>query len=186
MKPWLAFFLAFFAACTMDYSPKPLAYNRIDLPTHISRKSVDDAQFWKSFIYEDAQIKTDRRNPSWNTLIFPNYNAEVFLTYFPLSDTLGLETLLEEMHQLSFDHQQKANAIEVNPKELNNGNLILEYKLKGNAATPYQFCITDSTRNYLRGALYFRNSPNYDSTLPVLNFLEKELSIFMDSLKWQN
>jgi gliding motility-associated lipoprotein GldD len=169
----------------MDYAPKPLAYNRIDIPSEVNRKEVVTPYYWKSHIYTNALIKNDHRNPSWNTIVFPKYNAEIFLTYFPISDTLDLETLLEEMHQLSFDHQQKANAIEVNPIELGNGNLILEYKLKGDAATPYQFCITDSTRNYLRGALYFRNSPNYDSTLPVLNFIEQELTLFMDSLEWK-
>lgn len=186
MNRWLTLLFLPIIACTIDYAPKPLAYNRIDISTAIEHKTVNTPYFWKSHIYDNAVVKNDSKNPSWSTVIFPKYNAEVFLTYFPLSDTLGLETLLEEMHQLSFDHQQKANAIEVNPRELNNGNLILEYKLKGNAATPYQFCITDSSRHYLRGALYFRNSPNYDSTLPVLHFLEQELALFMDSLEWKN
>jgi gliding motility-associated lipoprotein GldD len=186
MKRWLILFLLPLVACQMDYAPKPLAYNRIDIPKNIDHSAVDTPKHWKSYLYSGAQVKNDRKNDRWNTIIFPKYNAELFLTYFPISDTLGLETLLEEMHQLSFDHQQKANAIEVNPKELNNGNLILEYKIKGDAATAYQFCITDSSRNYLRGALYFRNTPNYDSTLPVLSFIEQELSLFMDSLEWKN
>lgn len=186
MKRWLILTLLPMVACQMDYSPKPLAYNRIDIPEEVNHKKIDTPTFWESHIYDAAIVQTDKRNNQWNTISFPNYNVDIFLTYFPISDTLPLEKLLEEMHQLSFDHQQMANAIEVNPIELENGNLVLEYKIKGDAATAYQFCITDSARNYLRGALYFRNSPNYDSTLPVLNFLESELEVFMDSLKWRD
>lgn len=173
-------------ACGGNYVPKPLAYNRIDLPKNVAHNQVLDACAYTTALYKKAQIKFSKQNPCWNTISFPNYNADVFLTYFPISDSVPLSRLLDEMHQLSFDHQQKANAIDVQSKVLSNDNLILEYNIDGNAATPYQFCITDSTQHYLRGALYFNNTPNYDSVYPVLKFLKQEMAVFMDSLRWKN
>lgn len=184
---WILFLLLpFLFACEMAYVPKPLAYHRIDLPLNIEREKVESNCAWNSVLYTKAELKTDEKNPCWKTIHFDRFNVDVFLTYFPINDTLPLSRLLDEMHQLSFDHQQKANAIEVNSSDLANGNMSLEYNIKGDAATPYQFCVTDSTQNYLRGALYFRTKPNYDSVYPVLNFMKTEMKVFMDSLTWTN
>ena len=44
------------------------------------------------------------------------------------------------------------------------------YDLKGNTASSLQFFVTDSTRNFLRGSLYFNAEPNKDSLAPVMDF----------------
>lgn len=173
-------------SCDNKYVPKPLAYNRIDIPENVKHTQVLDACAYQSKVFNKAKIKGNKQNECWNTISYPNYNADVFLTYFPISDSLSLAQLLDEMHQLSFDHQQMANAIDVQSKVLKSGNMLLEYNIQGDAATPYQFCITDSSSHYLRGALYFNNSPNYDSVYPVLKFLKQEMELFLDSLNWKD
>ena len=173
-------------SCEAPYHPKPLVYHRIDLPTKTKRVAVDSPCEWESVAPMNSKFKVDPKNECWITWDFPEYNSEVFLTYLPIKNPEDLRTLLDEMHQLSYDHQKKANDIKVDANKLQSGNLILEYNITGNAATPYQFCITDSTNHYMRGSLYFRNTPNYDSIAPVLDYLKQEIHVYLDSLKWKN
>jgi hypothetical protein len=47
------------------------------------------------------------------------------------------------------------------------------------------FTVTDSTRHYLRGALYFNSEPRLDSIQPVLTFLKKDVDVLIKTLKWK-
>ena len=47
------------------------------------------------------------------------------------------------------------------------------YDLKGNTASAVQFYVTDSTRHYLRGSLYFASEPDADSLEPVIDFFRE-------------
>ena len=49
------------------------------------------------------------------------------------------------------------------------------YDIKGDAASPIQFMLTDSVHHVLRGALYFDAVPNKDSIAPVLNYVRKDI-----------
>ena len=59
------------------------------------------------------------------------------------------------------------------------------YDLKGNVASQSQFYLTDSTQHFLSGALYFESKPNYDSILPAINYIQKDLMHFIESLRWK-
>jgi len=48
-----------------------------------------------------------------------------------------------------------------------------------------QFYLTDSTKNYLRAALYFNTQPRLDSIQPVLNFIKKDIDVMIGSFKWK-
>ena len=62
----------------------------------------------------------------------------------------------------------------------------LVYQIEGTeVASPYQFFLTDSTTNFVRGALYFNVVPNNDSLEPVINFLEKDLDHFINTFRWK-
>jgi gliding motility-associated lipoprotein GldD len=59
------------------------------------------------------------------------------------------------------------------------------FELKGNVASQSQFYVTDSTRHFVSGALYFETKPNYDSILPAVNYIQKDLKHLMESLRWK-
>jgi hypothetical protein len=59
------------------------------------------------------------------------------------------------------------------------------FKVGGNAATAKQFFLSDTTKNFIRGALYFDVTPNADSLLPVQNFLQGDLDHMINSFKWK-
>ena len=59
------------------------------------------------------------------------------------------------------------------------------FSLDGNTATANQFFLTDSTRHFLRGALYFDAAPNADSLGIVNDFLKKDLLHLINTLRWK-
>jgi gliding motility-associated lipoprotein GldD len=65
-----------------------------------------------------------------------------------------------------------------------NGITGVFFKVRGNAATAKQFFLSDTTKNFLRGALYFYATPNADSLAPVQQFLQKDLEHLINTFKW--
>jgi len=59
------------------------------------------------------------------------------------------------------------------------------YDLKGNVASQSQFYVTDSTKHFISGALYFETKPNYDSILPAINYIQKDMMHLIESLRWK-
>ena len=59
------------------------------------------------------------------------------------------------------------------------------FSVGGNAATGKQFFVTDTTRHFLRGALYFDVAPQADSLNIVYDFLQKDLSHLINSFQWK-
>jgi gliding motility-associated lipoprotein GldD len=60
------------------------------------------------------------------------------------------------------------------------------YDLKGNTASAVQFYVTDSTKHYLRGSLYFEAEPNADSLAPVIEFFREDVIHLIETLKWKD
>ena len=60
------------------------------------------------------------------------------------------------------------------------------YTLKGNAASPMQFYLTDSVSHFIRAALYIKEIPNYDSLRPVIKFLSEDVIRMMESTEWKD
>jgi len=114
---------------------------------------------------------------------YPMYNANIYLTYKQVDSNLN--ELLEENHKLAYDHSIKSDGITeklyTNPDKRIYG---IMYDIKGNSASNIQFFVTDSTTHFLRGSLYFNNIPNADSIAPVKNYIQEDIQILMESLKW--
>ncbi|MDD2380905.1 MAG: gliding motility lipoprotein GldD, partial [Mariniphaga sp.] len=173
--------LLFGTSCKEKVTPKPRGYFRINF----SEKNYQPipGHFPYQFDIPDySHIVPDQQNPDhpwWINLEIPNNKAEIHLSYFTLhSTTTGsnrklLAELMEETRELAYKHSIKANAIQeqvfVNPGHHVYGTV---YRISGNAASPMQFFLTDSTNHFLRGALYIRATPDIDSLKPVIDFLE--------------
>jgi len=59
------------------------------------------------------------------------------------------------------------------------------YDVGGNAASAVQFYVTDSSRHFLRGSLYFYASPNADSIAPAVEYFRKDVEHLIETLKWK-
>jgi len=175
-------------SCEQAYTPKPRGYFRIDLP---EKEYISfDTSFPYSFEYPVySNISGDPQSPNekyWTNLNYPQFKATVHISYKPVTNNLA--TYLEDAHTLVTKHIAKADAISDSLIYDRNRNLFgLAYTLEGNgAASPYQFFLTDSSTNFVRGALYFNTVPNNDSLEPVISFIKEDILHMIDTFKWKN
>ncbi len=179
--------LFLFNSCGDTPTPKPAGYFRIDLPKREYR--LLDSIFPYSFEYPVyAKISKDIHAPAeanWINIDFPRFKGRLHLSYKQVSNNLG--TYTEDAHSLVMKHIPKASAIEeirIENKERRVYGLI--YNIQGaGAASPYQFYVTDSTRHFLRGALYFSVIPNNDSLAPVIDFIKGDIQHLLETIKWK-
>jgi gliding motility-associated lipoprotein GldD len=93
---------------------------------------------------------------------------------------------MEDSRQFTMKHVTVASGIKeeniFNPEEKVFG---LIERVKGSAASPLQFFVTDSTKNFLRGSLYFYALPQPDSIAPALEFLSKDIDRMITTFTWK-
>ncbi|GAP44194.1 gliding motility-associated lipoprotein GldD [Lentimicrobium saccharophilum] len=178
---------AMMTSCGDPPVPKPRGYFRIDLPQREYRL-LDSIYPYTFEIPVYAKITGDPNageEPYWINIDFPAYKGRIHLSYKAVDNNLS--TFTEDAHQLVMKHIPKASAID----EIRIDNEALEvhgliYDIKGaGAASPYQFFATDSTRHFIRGALYFNVLPNNDSLAPVIEFLKGDIQHMLETLKWK-
>jgi gliding motility-associated lipoprotein GldD len=174
-------------SCGDSYVPKPRGYFRIDFPPKEYRKF--DTNFPYTFDYPVySKIVSDSSSlaePYWINIIYSSFHAELHITYRVIRG--NLRNYLEDSRTLVNKHIPKANSISqrefVDPVNKVYG---LVYDIKGaDAASTIQFYLTDSTSNFLRGALYFDLVPNNDSLSPVIDFLKSDIERMISSFRWK-
>ena len=192
-KPLLAivllFVLMFLYACNNDdYVPKPRGYFRIALPE--KEYKLFDTVYPYSFEYpEYSVIKPDidkRAEPYWINLEFPSFKGTLHISYKKVSSDSILYQYFEDARTFANKHIAKAEDIE--PKIIRDDKhkmygMIYDISGSGVAST-YQFCVTDSTTHFLRGALYFNVMPNNDSLSPVIDFIKSDIDHLIQTLRW--
>ncbi|MFN5400999.1 MAG: gliding motility lipoprotein GldD [Bacteroidota bacterium] len=180
-------------ACEHEYTPKQRGYYRISLPERKEPQHYQNADCPFTFeypsyakLYKDTVfLDTVPDNPCWMNLELGELNGTIFLSYKTMNGKQDLGRLIEDAHTLSYKHTIKAeyiNPISIHPKPDVYG---LYYDVGGNAASNVQFFVTDSNRHFIRGALYFRNTPNIDSIAPALNYVKQDLTHLISTLSWK-
>lgn len=172
--------------CNEKYTPKPYGYFRIDFPKKQWTLSPDTLPY--SFeMAATAKIEADRAQdaePGWVNIHYPQYNAKIHLSYKKINTDTTLVTLTEDCHRLAYTHTVKAESI--NEKYFQKNNIYgLIYFIEGNTASSTQFFITDSTTNFIRGALYFNQHPDKDSLAPVIEFLRQDIVNLMETINFK-
>lgn len=95
------------------------------------------------------------------------------------------DKLRDDAFKMTFKHTYKATSIDQTPIQTANGIGGIFFNVGGNAATAHQFFVTDTTRHFLRGALYFDTTPNEDSLRPVNDFLQKDMEHLVNTFRWR-
>ena len=192
-KIWIILMILMVWGCSEKYTPKPRGYFRIDFPDK-KYKPLPDKYPYHFEVPDYSVITQDMYtadHPDWINVEIPANKAEIHISYYPLKHQPTpakefLNKLMEESHELAYKHTVKADAIEervfMNPAKNVYG---LIYKIEGNAASPMQFFLTDSTSNFLRGALYIREVPNIDSLKPVIDFIEPDIIHMIETTTWK-
>lgn len=194
MKGALIFFLLgsvlMFAACSgNNYSPKPRGYYYIELPKKSYRIFDGGCAYTFEYpVYANMEPDSSRdTQPCWYNLSFTQFNGRLHLTYYDVSSRKEYEGLVEDARTFAFKHTVKANAIDQKLINYPDKKVYgIYYAIEGNTASSVQFFLTDSTRHYFRGALYFNERPQYDSIQPVITFIKKDIDRMIETFKWKN
>ncbi|MDR2125440.1 MAG: gliding motility lipoprotein GldD [Prevotellaceae bacterium] len=166
-------------------TPKPYGYFRITMPENTYRKfdAGKPYRFEYSAISE-IEDRTDKPEQHWINIVYPQHNATIYLTYHNVRN--NLDAIINDSHNFTYRHTIKADAINEMTYYFPEKKVFGLYaELEGDAASPIQFLLTDSTRNFLRGSLYFNVEPNSDSVAPVVDFIRKDIIHLMETTEWK-
>ena len=211
MKHCLSFFIfILFFGCNDDFTIKKEGYPQIDFPRK-EYKSFNEKGFPYSFEYPVyAQISQgssfldeNLQNPYSINIDFPDFKGKIFISYKDLSGTSVYKVktnagayrdstaknnfmkMVEDAYTLAYKNDIKAQSITDSVMHTPNAITGIYFELSGNVATANQFFLSDTSRHFLRGALYFDATPNEDSLKPVNAFLKQDMQHIINSLKWR-
>ena len=197
-------------ACNETYTSKKRGYFKIDFPQHQYRLLNDPAlpysfeyPVYGTIVQDSAYFDSNPENPFWRNIDFPGFNARIYLSYKQIGgkalykipvgegkykDSLGInqfEKLVNDAYTLTSKNDVVASSITDSVFVTKNGISGVYFKVGGNAATAKQFFMTDTVKNFIRGALYFGSTPNADSLKPVQEFLQKDIEHLINTFRWK-
>ena len=171
-------------SCDEVLVPKPKAFLSLDYTKASYHESLVELpfEFEKNRL---AQLSVSKKNNILKSVIirYPTLKASVFINYKEVNN--NLKKHIDGARKMTQKHLQLAD--EVSERRYDNdwgGIYGMFYELKGNVASQSQFYVTDSSRHFLSGALYFETKPNYDSVLPAIKYIQKDMMHLIESLHW--
>jgi gliding motility-associated lipoprotein GldD len=181
----------FFTACNSTYTPKPEGYYKISFPEK-KYQLFDVPGYPYTFEYpvyanvvkDSTFFDNKSENPWWININFPQFNGRIYISYKVIGQ-YKLDKLINDAFSLTNKHSVKADAIDDSLINTENNVHGMFFKVSGDVATANQFFLTDSTTNFLRGALYFDATPNQDSLMPVNTFLVQDMRHIISTFKWR-
>jgi gliding motility-associated lipoprotein GldD len=179
------------SSCNSTFTPKPRGYFQIQFPEK-KYKLFDEPGYPYSFEYPvySSVVKDSTffgeatENPWWVNVDFPQFQGKVYLSYKQIGPT-KFDKLLNDAFNLTNKHSQKAYSIDDSLMLTPNKVTGMFFKVGGDVATSYQFFLTDSTKNFVRGALYFEATPNQDSLSSVNSFVAQDMRHLINTFRWK-
>ncbi len=202
--------LASLVSCNETYTSKKRGYFKIDFPEHRYRL-LDEPGLPYSFEYpvyanimrDSTFFDSNPENPYWRNVDIPGFHARIFLSYKMIGgkalykipagegkykDSLGInqfDKLVNDAFTLTNKNEVVASSIKDSVFRTKNGISGVYFKVGGNAATAKQFFMSDTAKNFIRGALYFDSTPNADSLRPVQDFLQQDIDHLINTFRWK-
>ena len=188
----LLFFLLGACGEGPSYVPKPRAYPRVEYPEKAYRQ-FDESYCNFTFEYPQyAEIQQETTffdeqpaHPCWFDLFIPAFDSRLHCSYYPINRETTFEKLKKDAFDLVSWHNKKANFIQEIPIQRAGAINGIAFVIEGPAASPFQFYLTDSTENFLRGALYFNTQARPDSLKPIYDFVEADLLHIIETFQWK-
>ena len=183
----LAFLVLLCLACESNWLPKPPGYNRIELPRH-EYKRLEQGYPYQLDFSTHSKVEADSFNlgeKEWINLNYKEFGAKVHLTYKKIDQSTDFKTLSNDAFNLTAKHQIKAYGIEEAILLTPNGYVAVVAELSGEVPTQFQFFVTDSTSNFLRGAVYFNSALKNDSLAPIIEYIKLDMAHLINSVNFE-
>lgn len=179
-------------SCNSNFTAKPQGYFNIDFPKH-EYQLFNQPGYPYTFEYPVyANVLKDStffgettENPWWINIDFPQFSGRIYVSYKEIGKN-NFDTLIKHAYILTGKHSSKAYSID--DSLINTPNQIhgMFFSVGGDVATSNQFYLTDSSKHFLRGAMYFDATPNADSLGVVNRFLIDDMKHMINTFKWRN
>jgi gliding motility-associated lipoprotein GldD len=179
-------------ACNSNYSPRKKGYFKVDLPEK-KYQLFDKPGYPYTFEYpvyanilkDSSFFGEQTENPWWINIDVPQFNGRIYVTFREIGRN-NFDSLVADAWKMAYrKHTEKATKIKDSFITTPLGVEGMYWSLGGNTATANQFFLTDSTKHFLRGALYFDAAPNEDSLKVVNDFLKQDLFHLINTLRWR-
>jgi gliding motility-associated lipoprotein GldD len=184
----LVFFLIACTSSEPSYVPRPKGYNRINLPPH-TYQPLSEPHPYRFMYSKHAVVLPDTfadAEPHWIFVHYPALHANVQLTYKAVrNDPNRLKGFIDDAYKLAGKHQIRASSIQEQSLLTRSGRTVTLFRLEGDVPSPFQFYTTDTTRHFLRGAIYFPTATKNDSLAPVIEYLRQDVMRMLNTLQWQ-
>lgn len=126
------------------------------------------------------------REKHWVEIYYPDLKATIHVTYKEIKGSKKLlKEYLEDAYVLTAKHQIKAYAIEETIVKSPQGMTAVVAELEGEVPSQFQFTMTDSVDNFLRGAVYFNVRVQNDSLRPAIEYVKKDAMHLINTLQWR-
>ncbi len=178
--------------CNSEYSAgKKKGYFKINFPEK-KYQTFNQAGYPYSFEYpvysniiKDSTFFDDKAGDWWINIDIPRFGGRIHISYKTINAQNSFDSLVRDGFKMAYkQHVDVSTGIEDSVIKTPNNIEGLYFSLGGNTATANQFFLTDSTKHFLRGALYFDAAPNEDSLRIVNNFLKQDLKHLINTLRW--
>ena len=176
-------------ACSNDTPiPKPPTYLKTELPDHTYRMVSNDCPYELKLaeIYNYKPCIFEKSNFCIQQIDLGPLNGSLFLYYISIPSKDSLPAIINYANDKVDDHKIKADKIDFT-QLIDRDKRVFGtfFELKGNVATNFQFYLTDSTNNFVRGEVLLNCRPNYDSLRPSLEYLKQDLLELVNNFKWR-
>jgi len=177
-------------SCNSDYSVgKKKGYFYIDFPEkkyQVFNKPGYPYSFEYATVSKDSTFFDDKAGDWWINIDVPQFGGRIYVSYKAIGPQNQFDSLVRDGFKMAYkQHVDVSTGIKDSVIQTPNGAEGIYFTLGGNTATANQFFLTDSTRHFLRGALYFNAAPNADSLGIVNDFLKEDLKHLINSLQWK-
>ena len=183
----------FILSCNSDYSVgKRKGYFYIEFPEK-KYQSFDQPGYPYTFEYpvyakviKDSTFFEDKAGDWWINIDIPQFAGRIYISYKTINAANKFDSLVRDGFKMAYkQHVDVSTGIEESRILTPNKVEGMYFSLGGNTATANQFFLTDTTKHFLRGALYFDSAPNADSLGIVNDFLKKDVEHLINTLKWK-
>jgi gliding motility-associated lipoprotein GldD len=175
-------------ACQREHQPKPLGYNRLVLPAHDYLQLPDSFPYTFEYSKHAKLLKDTSRISErfWVEIYYPQLKSNIHITYKPIKSDKILREYLDDSYTLTAKHQIKAYAINEVISKTPSVKTAVIAELEGDVPSQFQFTITDSSKNFVRGALYFNTQVANDSLAPAIEFMKRDMMQIINTLEWKS
>lgn len=188
---FIAFAFCTCIACNSPFNQKPRGFYKINLP---EKKYIlfDKPGYPYSFEYpvyatvlkDSTFFNGETENPWWINIDFPQLSGKIYISYKEIKKH-PLDSLINDAFNLTNKHSIRAENIDDSLMMTPNNIHGVFFTVGGDVATAYQFFLTDSTKNFIRGSLYFDATPQADSLKPVNDFVAEDMRHLINTFRWK-